>query len=118
MITTDELAQIRADVAGLLPDTGNILSLTIAGDGQGGQVETWGTATAGVAYRLDPVRGRELPAGAAIQPYHTFILTLPHDAVIAASNRFETQTGAVFSVTSVDGEKSWRVSTRATVERI
>ena len=118
MITSDELAQIRADVAGLLPDTGQILGVTLAGDGQGGMTETWGTATANIAYRLDPVRGREQVAGAALQDYHTFVLTLPHNASLTPAHRFQAEDGTLFSVTSVDTQKSWRVSVRAIVERL
>ena len=45
MLTNAELAQIRGDIAGMLPDTCNLLTLTRTSDGQGGWSEAWGTAS-------------------------------------------------------------------------
>jgi SPP1 family predicted phage head-tail adaptor len=117
-LSTDELAQIRADVLTLLPDTGNILSSSLSPDGSGGWTTTWGTATAGVNYRLDPIRAREQVAGAALTSFHTFILTLPHNTTVAAQNRFKAADGTEYNVVSVDAGKSWQVSVRCEVERI
>ena len=44
-LTTAEITQMRTDVETLLPDVGDVLSLTQASDGQGGFTDTWGTAT-------------------------------------------------------------------------
>jgi SPP1 family predicted phage head-tail adaptor len=117
MLTADELTAIRADVARLLPDTGYVLSLTQTSDGQGGFTETWGTATT-TTYRLDPVRGQEQQAGAALQPYHTFTLTLPYSVTVTPAQRFQAADGTRYAITSVDGAKSWKASTRATVEAL
>jgi SPP1 family predicted phage head-tail adaptor len=115
MLTNDELTAMRADVERLLPDTGYLLSATEVSDGQGGFAATWGTATT-TAYRLDPVRGQEQLSGAALQPYHTFTLTLPYSVTVTPGQRFQAADGTRYSIVAVDGSKSWKVSTRATVE--
>ena len=117
MLSTAELAAIRADVAGMLPDTGAILSVTRTPTATGGFTEAWGTAST-TAYRLDPQGGRMAQAGAALEPYHAFVLTLPYDAVITTADRFQDAAGRQYAVTGVDSVKSWAVSVRATVEAI
>lgn len=115
-LSAAELAAIRADIAELLPDTCAILSRTLTPDGSGGQVETWGTATASVACRLDPARGREAEIGGQTRPFYGFVLTLPYTATVSAQNRIELNS-ETFAVVSVDTGKSWSASVRAYVER-
>ena len=121
MLTNAELTQMRADAASLLPDTCNILSLTTAPDGQGGQTETWGTATAGASCRLDPISnktyGFEKAVGASLKDFHGFVLTLEYDASITTANRIE-KGGETYNAVSVDTEKSWPITRRVLVERI
>ena len=100
-----------------LPDTCNILSVSLASDGQGGQVETWGTATASVACRLDPERGRELQAGGAVQSFNTYVLTMPYDTTVTSANRIE-HGSYTYSIHSVDYDKSWPIDIRCQLERI
>jgi len=114
-----ELAQIQAAIEAVsFPGSGgNILSVTRTSDGQGGFTETWGTATANLNYRLDPVRGQEQLAGGAILPQFTYVLSLPHGTTITEANRFETDADT-YAVRSVDADKSWSGQVRAYVERI
>lgn len=116
-LSAAELAQIRADINTLLPDTCNILTRTLTPDGQGGNSEAWGTATASVACRLDPIRGREVVVGENMQPFHNYMLTLPHGTSIDEGGRVEVSTDT-FTVVSVDATKSWSASVRAEVERL
>lgn len=116
-LTDAELAYMRDAIADLLPDRANILSVTRTPDGQGGFTEAWGTVTAGVACRIDPVRGREQVAGVALQPFHHFVGTFPHDATITETHRIEVN-DSVFAVIAVDPDKSWKVATRAALERV
>jgi len=116
-LTTSELASIRADIAELLPDTGGaVLSTTQTPDGAGGFTETWGTATASLPYRLDPLTGTEEAAGGGLQPFSGWQLTLPYDTTISPENRFQDTNGRQYAVKSVDGGKSWQASVRARVE--
>lgn len=116
-LTDGELASIRADVAELLPSTCNLLAATSQSDGMGGFTITWGTAAANVSCRLDAYRGAEQVTAQALQPYHTFVLTLPHDTTITEHYRVEIGT-VTYTVQSVDAVKSWRASVRAYVEKI
>jgi SPP1 family predicted phage head-tail adaptor len=116
-LSTSELAQIRADVLTLLPDTGYLLTLSMAPDGAGGISETWGTAGT-VAYRLDPIRQRESIAGAALTSFNMYQLTLPHDTTVTAEQRFKAADGSQYSILGVDGNKSWAASVRCKVEKL
>jgi len=101
----------------LMPGTCNILSVTLTSDDQGGYTEAWGTATLGESCRLDSINAREVVAGAGLQAFHLYVLTLPHGTTIATSNRVEVGSDT-FSVTSIDQEKSWSTCVRAYLERI
>jgi head-tail adaptor len=116
MLTASELAQIRADVALLLPDTCALLTATTSSGGMGGWSETWGTALASVACRLDPVRGSEQQAGGAVQPFYSYVLTLPYNTAINANYRV-LHGGQTYNVKSVDADKSWQASVRVYLER-
>lgn len=119
MLTNSDLAAMRAALEELMPDTGNILAGTVISDGQGGWSQTWGTATAGVACRLDPGRkeNRESVAGAALLPFSWWQLTLPHGTTITEQSRFEVN-GETFNVVHVDPAKSWAVSVRAVLTKV
>lgn len=116
MLSNAELVSMRADIADLLPDTCSILSLTTTPDGQGGVTETWGTATASVSCRLDAYRGKEALAGGAIQPFNTYVLTVPYDTTITTANKIE-HSSTTYNVTSVDADKSWPITMRVYLER-
>lgn len=118
--STSELERIRSDLENsLLPDTCNILTVTRTSDGQGGFTEAWGTATAStnVACRLDGINATEVVAGAGLQAFHTYVLTLPHDTTITTADRVEVGDDT-FNITSVDQTKSWSACVRAWLERL
>lgn len=115
-----ELTQIRNDMeASLMADTCNILEVTQTSDGQGGYTETWGTATGGTAVKchINSVRAYEEVAGGALQPFHTYILTLPHGTSIVEANRVEVGS-TTYNVTSIDSGKTWSACVRAYLERL
>ena len=113
MMTDAELIRLRADLeAAILPDSANILSVTRVPDGQGGFTETWGTATANVACRVDYRQGGEPVAGEAVRPYSFWQLTFPQGTDLAATMRVEVGT-ATYSISSVDPGNSWDACLRA-----
>ncbi len=116
-LSANELAQMRADVANLLPDTCTILSVAYTSDSEGGLTEAWGTATASVACRLDFIAGREMEAGGAIQPYTKVMLSLPYSATLATDNRVKVGS-ETYAVKSVNNGQSWNVAIRAELERL
>jgi head-tail adaptor len=111
----NELADMRAAVLDLLPDTCNILSVTETPDGAGGMTQTWGTASAGVACRLDYQTGMETIAGGALRAYSRYILTVPYDASVTELNKIEHGT-KTYNVSSVDDDKSWPIVRRVVLE--
>lgn len=125
MPSAAELTRIRADMEdATLPDTGNILSVTQTADGEGGYSESWGTATAGVACRVDlftsrgvGIIGMEQVQAGAIKPYSTWILSVPYGTALTSANRFE-HGGNTYNVIEVDAGRSWGGNVRATLEKI
>jgi len=118
-LTSKELTDMRASLDLLMPDTCNILSRTDTADGQGGFTTTWGTATASVSCRLDKRSGaleEELMA-ASIQPFTSWMLTVPDETTITEAHRVEVGSNT-FNVTSVDDGKSWKGSVRCQLEKV
>lgn len=117
MITSAELTQMRVDILDLLPDTCALLTVTHSSDGQGGNTDTWGTATASVACRLDQKKASEVIVSAGVRPFSGWMLTLPYNTTINEQYRIE-HGGNTYNVISVDGDKSWSVTIRAEVDRV
>jgi hypothetical protein len=116
-LSSAELAQMRADVLELLPDTCSILSVSYTSDGEGGLTEAWGTAYANVACRIDFTSGVETNIGGAVNPYTRAKISLPYDTVLATTNRILTG-GYTYAITSINNGQSWNVSVRAELERV
>ena len=89
-LTVKELAQMRADIEDLMPDTCDILSVAYTSDGEGGMAETWGTALANVACRIDYRSGSEKMTGGAIQSYSKAVLSIPYNTAINSTNRVKS----------------------------
>jgi len=116
-LTVKELAQMREDIEDLMPDTCNILSVAYTSDGEGGMAETWGTALANVACRVDYRSGSEKVTGGAIQPYSKAVLSLPYTTTISTKNRIQID-AYIWAVLSVNDKQSWDVVRRAELERV
>lgn len=101
MLTASELAQLRADVSELLPDTCRIERPT-TGNTNGYPTETWGTAVTSAACRFDP-ENRQSP-GDAINDKETGIayyqVTLAYNADVADGDRL-IYSGGTYQVTQL-----------------
>ena len=116
-LTARELAQMRADIEDLMPDTCDILSVAYTSDGEGGMTEAWGTATANVACRIDYRSGSEKVTGGAIQPYSKAVLSVPYNTTISLTNRVKS--GAyTWAILSINEGQSWQAVKRAELERV
>ena len=116
-LTARELAQMRADIEDLFPDTCDILSVAYTSDSEGGFAEAWGTATANVHCRIDYRSGTERMTGGAIQPYNKAVISLPYNTTISATNRIKS--GAyTWSILSLNDGQSWQAVKRAELERV
>jgi head-tail adaptor len=119
-LSTAEIAQIRASILEMLPDTCDILAVTLTSDGAGGVSETWGTVTGGSAVpcRLDfRDAGKEAVQNAAITPYKSGILSIAYDEPITNANRIQIASQA-YNVTGVNVNQSWLVVQQVNVERV
>ena len=119
-LTDDDLTQMRADVAELLPDTAVISAPAWVSDGAGGGSQTY-TAVAGgtVACRLDPLPKLQMAqevAGGEILTVK-YILTVPYGAPLAVDYRVTTG-GSTYEMVHLDIDHSWRVSRRAIVAAV
>jgi hypothetical protein len=98
MLPTDnELTRARSDLeASMLPDTCNILTATRV---------------------VDALNGKEILVSGEIDPYHTYVLTLPQSATITTDSRVE-HGSYTYEVRSVTLDRSWSLCKRAMVERV
>jgi hypothetical protein len=108
---------MRSAINDLLPDTCNILTGTVSIDSEGGATQSWGTASAGVACRLDMRNARKMLSNGAIQPFTTWVMTLPYGTSVTELNRIEHGT-FLYSVKPVDNDKSWGACVRVEVEKL
>jgi hypothetical protein len=115
-ISPSELAQMRADIETLLPDTANVITVTYTPDGYGGATITQGTIGTAIPCRMDHKTGRETLTGGAIQDYQGNMLTMPYNTTISTTDRVEYG-GNVYAVLAVS-EGSWLACKRVTVEKI
>ena len=116
-IDSTMLAAMRDAIAELLPDTAMILSVTNTPDGMGGQTQTWGTATASVAFRLDMQTGSEMVSGGALEPFTKYKGSLPYDTTVNATDRI-VHNGNTYAVTGINNDQSWIAVRRVDLEKV
>lgn len=118
-ISSAELTAMRDSIEELLPDTCTIQKLSITKNDIGEAVQSYSTRASGVKCRIDPEFGWEMLAGFMDYAKYTgkWVLTLPYSQEIITSDRVIVN-GMTFEVDHTDREKSWRVSTRATLELV
>jgi SPP1 family predicted phage head-tail adaptor len=114
ILTSAELAYMRDSTELLMPDTCNILTLSIVSNDEGGQIETWST-TGTSECRLDMKSGSEPVLGGAVQEFTGYVLSIPYDTVINDENRVEIDS-VIYAVTSINDGQSWRAVKRVTLE--
>jgi len=111
-----ELEEIQVEIADSLPDTCDLLTTTYTPDGMGGFSTVAGTVYANMPCRLDVVKSLENVAGAGKQPFTTFMLTLPHNAVITTAYQVKYKS-TIYNVTGITPERSWSACKRVTIEK-
>jgi head-tail adaptor len=101
MLPAGELAAMRAELERSLPDTAQVRRRSLAGDGMGGQAETWATV-ATVACRVAPTANmpEEFTNGGRLVSTSWWRLTFPAgtdvraaDRVVALGRTFEVVAG-------------------------
>lgn len=118
LLTDAELTQIRNDIeANCLPDICYVLTKTFVSDGQGGGSYTAGTSGT-LTCRIDMVdEGMEKLTGGAIEPYTTWMMTIPHDATITSENQIYFQANT-YNVIGLGDDGSWLSTKRVLLKRV
>jgi len=117
VIDPSEQEAMQEAVMELMPDKCIILNPITAVDTQGATSQTWGTVTANSRCRLDYKSGGTGGAGASLQLYNGYALTLPHDVTIGEGYRV-SYGGDLYNVTEIDQDKSWKVQIVCKVEKL
>lgn len=112
MLSTADLAALRAEFNQSLPDTAQVQRVTRQSDGAGGSTETW-TTIATVACRVSPMGN--LPVERAIADRLTGVqfwaVTLPAATDITAADRIVSG-GRTFEVVGVLAPRTWELARR------
>ncbi len=123
-LSAGELADIRADVNELLPDTCTIQQVSTTQDAIGAADRSYATRAANVPCRLDPVPSVTLTGSEAVSRMKNyivtkgqFVLTLANDATIEETDRV-IHGGVTYSIKHVDDDKSWQAAVRCVMETI
>jgi len=119
-IGDDQLADMRAQVIELLPDTGVISQPGYVADGAGGGSVAYTPVTGGtVPVRLDPYTLRNADKVLATREglIIEYICTFPYNAPVAADYQVAVN-GHTYQLIGLETEHSWNVSRRAYVSRV
>ena len=117
MITTNELAQLRANADDWLPDTCTIQTATESVDATGGGSIAWANTYTSVACRLAPLTGQEAVRNYALEGQSTWRLSVKYDQALTVENRvvFDSDT---YEVKYVEDDHSNRTLRRAILVRV
>jgi hypothetical protein len=117
-LSPSELAQLRSDLTDLLPDTCRIERATITKSGAY-DVETWGTAVASVACRVDPdnLRQNEDIVGEREAGITRYIVTVPYNTDVQDGDRL-VHGGNTYEITMLHDNHSARMARRLRVSQI
>lgn len=116
MLSAADLEYMRNSTERLMPDSCNLVSITNTPDGEGGVAQARGTVGTSIC-RLDVVSGREQVTGGAIQPYISYVMSLPYDTTLQADYIIE-HSGADYAVKSINLGQSWKAVVRVELERM
>jgi len=116
MLSERDLAQMRETEEAALPDVANIQRRTLTPDGYGNQTETWSTVQSPPC-RIAPYKEKKIETEQAgvITAIAEFIVTLPYDVVINATDRLQIN-GTQYEIIEAVTDTSWRISRRLRVK--
>lgn len=117
LLTTAELAELRAVQVLALPDTVVIHRYTLASDGMGNYDQAW-AAVGTVAARLYPqsvrTMGETTAGGAQVMSETRWFVTLPYGTTISAADRLRIG-GRTWEIYQVNNTESWQTAVRCEV---
>lgn len=110
MISADELAEMRTNADGTLPDVCDILRVVSVSDGQGGGTMSWSPVHADVPCSVAPtqVHDWERPVASRVSSQSGWTITVPAGTDVKVTDR--VQVGVrLFDVAKVSGPRSWEI---------
>jgi len=117
-LSTGELAQLRRDHEGYLPDTCTIAYATEAADTIGGWATSWTNRGTAIECRLAPLAsGGEGISGERVMQQTGWMLTLHHDQTVTVTDRV-THGGKTYEVVRIDDRHSSQTATRVELRLI
>jgi len=118
-LSTQEIAQLRAEQSAYLPDTCTLQVLTRTDDEQGGWTESYANTHTGVACRLAPMTTSqvELVEGAQVQAASRWVLTVAHNQAIDETMRV-VHGGEAYEIEHLEDTHSNRTAKRAYLRRL
>jgi hypothetical protein len=108
---------MRSAIESTLSGTAYILSLSQAGDGFGGQTDTYGTAGTANCYIYATGKMREYPFADGVRSVPEFQVTVPYGTALYGRNRIVSN-GYTYEVTGSNMGETNHVATRAMCVRI
>lgn len=111
---------MRATLTRSLPDTATIQRRTRVSDDQGGQSDTWATASTNVPCRLSPmasVAESERILGAREGSQARWLATFPSGTDVGSSDRVVVGS-RTFEVTQVFAPRSWELGRRVGLDEV
>lgn len=115
MLSSADIASMRATAEQALPGTAVITSGTLTSDGGGGYTEAF-TAAGTVACRVAPASGTEREEGDRISADSTHVITLPAATTVETDDRIEVA-GVTYNVTAVR-DRSWETTRRVEARKV
>ena len=118
-LSTQELAQLRADQADYMPDTCDVLRGTAGLNEIGEPALTWGTVAGTVACRLRPSgwQSNIVTDGQQIQTAEKWYLYISQAGTLLPGDH-AVMTAGTFEVVQSWEEESWPTAVRAEVRRL
>lgn len=118
-LSTQELAQLRAEANDYLPDTCTIQTPTVSRDAQGGFTTAYANTHTSVSCRLAPelVREDKTLAGDRVQALSRWVLTVAYNQALAENYRV-VHDSETYEVEHLEDTHSNRTAKRAYLRRL
>jgi len=118
-LSTQEVAQLRAEQSNYFPDTCTLQVLTQTDDDQGGWTESYANTYTSVSCRLSPMTTSqvELIEGAQVQAASRWVLTVAHNQAIDETMRV-VHSSETYEIEHLEDTHSNRTAKRAYLRRL
>lgn len=118
MLTSAQIAGMRATAERALPETCVVQRKTAVSDGGGGTTESWASHVTDVPCRIAPLGGGETgTAGSRVIDETTHVVTLPAGEDITEADRVVVD-ARTYEVTVVRDRGEWELSRRVEVKEV